>query len=672
MHSELLAKVDLLIDMSGSQGNSDLLKEELKEIDKRINTIKLEIETISSFGDEKYINNSERLLDESVKNNLELQIKKRRASLTDLKKNIDELVNKKDLLSIKADALQKELVNLEQFIEMLKEKLNVSQEGTEVYNSYKESINDNNITFLEKKAKLEVVEASLGQISNELEYLYLADQEMNEKLESSEEKLKGVIQVLSSNKAYIDEMLKKADILHLEELNQEFTTLEKRKIEIITDPGIIGADAKALIIEDDLISAILKIKELVTIIKSKPYMDIESSANLEAILSEAHTKAIHDRDEFAGILENKSYESYNNIVVENRLSHLNTILIKINEKKNSILNDIETLDTIDIRIVQDELATARAIEQKLENDIIEYEKIIEEDENRTPKKKAILNTALNAKREEYKIISEVTASYELELSNLIKSSISMMNDDLEGIVEQIDFINNEIRKLQTILSNQNKNKDVLAIERDKEELKKLSENVTLIEHRLKFDKTPNEILDEIEIMLGSIVNLSLQETSVPEIEFELNEEASEEYKPLLQEIEKALQVEESSISLNDLFEIQKTYRIESEPETVEFDETPLLEIEDINEEPVEEEIRQLEDDFVESIDLQLEEAIELDDDLSQFELEDKAINPNELPNEINIPKRLKIINVESLVMPEEEASDIEYIDFDMLSEGDLL
>ena len=66
---------------------------------------------------------------------------------------------------------------------------------------------------------------------------------------------------------------------------------------------MIANQAKELIIHDDKASALAKLQELVTIVKSKPYMDIPSSSELTAMLQEEEDAATTARDEFASLIQ---------------------------------------------------------------------------------------------------------------------------------------------------------------------------------------------------------------------------------------------------------------------------------------------------------------------------------------------------------------------------------
>ena len=59
----------------------------------------------------------------------------------------------------------------------------------------------------------------------------------------------------------------------------------------------------------------------------------------------------------------------------------------------------------------------------------------------------------------------------------------------------------------------NSSKDILAAEKDKEKLKRLSDDVQMITYRQGFEKKPDEIYDEIELLLGSMTSLEPDKNS---------------------------------------------------------------------------------------------------------------------------------------------------------------
>ena len=56
-----------------------------------------------------------------------------------------------------------------------------------------------------------------------------------------------------------------------------------------------------------------------------------------------------------------------------------------------------------------------------------------------------------------------------------------------------------------------KTKDLAEEENDKEQLKQINEEIKNIKNRQKFDKTPDEIFDQIDMILGSEKNIIKEE-----------------------------------------------------------------------------------------------------------------------------------------------------------------
>ena len=268
---------------------------------------------------------------------------------------------------------------------------------------------------------------------------------------------------------------------------------------------MIANEAKALIIEDDRENALAKIKELVSIAKSKPFMDIPNGTELAALLKDEEESAILARDEFAGFIDTKNYMDQDNKVIEERINYLDLEINGLEEKIRIAKEEIKKIDTIEIQQLNERLENTLEVESELENDLKNYQIIMEsEQEDKTPKRRAILAAAFNTKQNELANVLNLVNHYKYDQKILIGKAYKLEAIDIKKYEEEIFARQEEILEMTALLKNTNKVKDVLAIENDKKKLKELDDAVKDIKHRAKYSQTPSEIYDEIEIYLGSM------------------------------------------------------------------------------------------------------------------------------------------------------------------------
>ena len=135
----------------------------------------------------------------------------------------------------------------------------------------------------------------------------------------------------------------------------------------------------------------------------------------------------------------------------------------------------------------------------------EYKIIIEtENEDKTPKRRAILAAAFDRKQRELEDVARIIEQYKINQKSLVEKAHELENKDIKEYEKEIEIHRQEIREMEFLLENASKAKDVLAIENDKQKLKDLDAAVKNIKHRQRYSQTPSEIYDEIEISLGTM------------------------------------------------------------------------------------------------------------------------------------------------------------------------
>lgn len=523
MQSDVLKKIDVLVEMAGASLNIDTLKAEKRVIEEEIDELKESLVSLRDLKEEeKYFRASEKQVDENIKVSLEAKIKKQEKTIKKLQKQIDAAVLEEN--------------NLHASISRLKEDIRLSKEYIQVLTDRIETINDKNTgdyyrnLLQEENKKLDTLIADLrkseedysgtGGALERLSYLNLAMEEMNVKLEGEKAKLVETKANLLNPTSYIDEDLKERDAAQISEIQKKITDLEKRRLEIITDPTMIASEAKEAVITDDKASALAKLQELVTIVRAKPYMDIPSSNDFTAMLSAEEEAAIEARDEFASLIDSKNYLDGDSETIERRIDYLNLEIATLEEKIRVSNEEIKNIDSAEFLELTTRLKETEETAAQLIRELAEYKIIIEtEIEDKTPKRRAILAAAYDRKQKELENVQKIVDNYKKDQKILIHKAYVIETDRIKGFQEEIAVHKNEITEMNILLADVSKAKDVLAIENDKQKLKELDTVVKNIKHRQKYSQTPSEIFEEIAIYLGAIdTTVSISEPTVVGVE----------------------------------------------------------------------------------------------------------------------------------------------------------
>lgn len=505
MENDITRNIDTLFEMSESTLNVDTAKAELQEIDSRVIFLNTELNLLTEEGKkEKYFKASEKQVDENIKVSLEAKIKKQERAIQDLQKRIDEVVDEEIMLHNILTKLHNSIASSNEYIEILNDRYSaISDSENKAY--YQTLLQDEKQKLEDLIASLHIKEEEHNNVLNNLNDLNKKMEEMQEKLENEKSRLAETKTNLLNPLSYINEEMKKIDEDRKKEIKKELENLEKRRKEIINDAAMIANEAKALILEDNREKALIKIKELVSIAKSKPFMDIPNGAELAALLKDEEESAILARDEFAGFIDTKNYMDQDNKVIEERINYLDLEIKSLEEKIRIAKDEIKKIDTIEIQQLNERLEDTLEVQNELENDLKNYQIIMEsEQEDKTPKRRAILAAAFNTKQNELANVLNLVNHYKYDQKVLIGKAYKLEAIDIKKYEEEIFARQEEILEMTALLKNTNKVKDVLAIENDKKKLKELDDAVKDIKHRAKYSKTPSEIYDEIEIYLGSM------------------------------------------------------------------------------------------------------------------------------------------------------------------------
>ena len=508
MQKDVIEKIDLLVKMSGTPNNYETLQEELSQLEAQIENQKNQVRILKkSISEKTYIKASDRIIDENIKIGIENKIHYFQDSLDRLASQLkvishDEIEGHTSIVSLETERKQ-----LESFFSSLELKFKtIGRKDKSVYQFYEELIEETKKDLDTNQSLLNKEQAKYEQICDKLDQLGNRREDLEEKLQKEKDKFVEINQFLANPNSYVDQKAKQNDENLVDELTSQLESMERRRLEILTDPSFIAHDAIMLMVDEKENEALEKVRELV---KTRPFMEYDK-ADLEELLE----KTINERDGLATQLENKIYTNKEMTVVDARLQFLQEEKEKLSSEIQSLQEKIKNIDVVSVKKLMDLVRDSKACQDSLKEDIVEYKKVISShQEFKTPKKEASLRAALKKKEEEYSFVSQLVLAFEKDLENLVITSRDLEEKTLQHLIECLEKTETEIKDIQKNQVLMNSSKDILAAEKDKEKLKRLSDDVQMITYRQGFEKKPDEIYDEIELLLGSMTSLEPDKNS---------------------------------------------------------------------------------------------------------------------------------------------------------------
>ena len=261
---------------------------------------------------------------------------------------------------------------------------------------------------------------------------------------------------------------------------------------------MIGSDAKEFIISNDIISALNKVKELITIVKTKPYMDI----NNPDILDEELEKKESLRNELSSLIDNRAYENLDNNSLNKRINYIKKTITQNEDTIKTYQLEINKIDEIVNSSLGKNITELEEELLKLEKSITEYRTIVK-DKNKSTRTKANLENVIAKKEKERDILNDILSNYKENLLAKIERT-NILDNINKSLEEENNKFNYELNKLSKLSMLDLRTKDLVSEEEDKDKLKQVNEEIKAIKNRQKFSKTPDEIFDEIDMYLATV------------------------------------------------------------------------------------------------------------------------------------------------------------------------
>ena len=532
MHTDIFNNIDLLIEMAGSTLNTLDIEGELRDINKEIQDKKGQIEDLKGMmNDTRYFNASSELVDKNIEVSLKSKISRLNRKIKDIQLKLNDVKKEEAKTHDDVIALKDRIEKNKEYISLLESK------SGKLDSAYQSIVEQENMAMESLKQELAKKDKRYQEVLRELEVHEQALKELSDKKNSDSARLREIEDNLGNPNAYIDEDLKSHDEERLNSLNESLVSLQKRRLEYLTDPNMIGMDAKELIANNDFTEALKKIKELVTIVKAKPFMDITN----KQILDEELEKKEAERTELANYIDSKNYAGMSSNVAQKRIEYLNKELEK---EKALILQYQEENKKIEQEIGEDLSPLIGGLEEEIRNissEIEDYQTLLQ-DNTKSRKTKTNLENAILKKEKEKDAMNDILDNYKKDLLFKIKSS-NRLEKLLERYNQDITQKTEEIEELNRMALFDGASKDYIEEEQDKEKLKKINDEINQIKNCRKYDRTPDEIYDQIEMLLANTkVDAPIKEEKEEENQVEVpidglfdNEPTKEE--PLIKVVE---------------------------------------------------------------------------------------------------------------------------------------
>lgn len=575
MQSKIFSLIDLLLKMANTKNTYEELEAKRNLLLDEINNLKKAIDDLSSsMTDDKYFDASSEIVDR----NIEISIVKKLANLEyeeeELEKKLDEKRKKEQDLLVSIEKLKERIVKSKSNMSLVDDRVKFAK-NEDVKQLYSSLYQDE-----EKKSGID--EQELNSLNNdlkvnsaEMESLNQAISSVKEKCETLKARLSDVRSSLSNKKSYIDKSAMSKDKEELEALNKDLKRLEEEQSRILMNPVMLVSDIKDLIMNKDDNAALDKLKQLENSINEIPYMNIENKQDLLKELDRLKSQ----KDEIISSINDHEYVSHDITLIDNRISWLKSLDIYYKRSIKAYEEEIKYIDNNLVLPASKELKNAESEALNAEKQIDEYNSIIN-DESKSALAISKMKIAKDKKLSDFNVITDIANKYQTSIGLLIEKSVNLQNESISELEEKIEEGNAEINKLEELKQKGIKSKNAIKQEDDRKAAQKIDDDIKAINHRLTFDATPAQIIDDIEMMLTSNMNDSAKELPIApndKKEAEINNEKTEE-----EEVIPFFEITDEDSSTTNEKPIEKNVRTENNAETVP---NPIFaEINDDNEE----------------------------------------------------------------------------------------
>ena len=474
MNAKINEILNLFINISGEKYNISELLDELDRIDKRIPELNDKIAKLKAgMTEDKYFDASSEIIDRNIEISLQKKLDHLYNRLKVLKDQNEELLNKHRIEEERFSNLNKNLESCQSFVHDL--------QGLDFESS---SANVQKLIDMEND-RFELVLNEINSTQDNRNKVGEACRDINEEIaklektiQTEEDRLFEVKESLKTKKSYVNEELKSEDLRELNDYETEINDLQNKKEEIIN-----SITYQSNLIREELNnpnfdrSKVMDIaKSMASNLNSLPYLSVED----DTILTEEFGQLSSKRDELTAVIENKKYSLKNKKPYELRIEYVNQKLSNaqdIKEDYESLLNFILNQE---IEVIIDNLVKLKNEQREMMN--------------------AFANNSKAELQKEF--MDELLNRYENDLAKTlakakdISSKIGDQDREIAEAKQEIETINRE-NKLDFDLENQ------VEKELDNRMLEEVTDKLKYLNSRIRVGITPNQLCDQIEMLLDS-------------------------------------------------------------------------------------------------------------------------------------------------------------------------
>lgn len=474
MNAKINEILNLFINISGEKYNISELLDELDRIDKRIPELNDKIAKLKAgMTEDKYFDASSEIIDRNIEISLQKKLDHLYNRLKVLKDQNEELLNKHRIEEERFSNLNKNLESCQSFVHDL--------QGLDFESS---SANVQKLIDMEND-RFELVLNEINSTQDNRNKVGEACRDINEEIaklektiQTEEDRLFEVKESLKTKKSYVNEELKSEDLRELNDYETEINDLQNKKEEIIN-----SITYQSNLIREELNnpnfdrSKVMDIaKGMASNLNSLPYLSVED----DTILTEEFGQLSSKRDELTAVIENKKYSLKNKKPYELRIEYVNQKLSNaqdIKEDYESLLNFILNQE---IEVIIDNLVKLKNEQREMMN--------------------AFANNSKAELQKEF--MDELLNRYENDLAKTlakakdISSKIGDQDREIAEAKQEIETINRE-NKLDFDLENQ------VEKELDNRMLEEVTDKLKYLNSRIRVGITPNQLCDQIEMLLDS-------------------------------------------------------------------------------------------------------------------------------------------------------------------------
>ena len=495
---------EMLVSMAvPGKNKADLytLKHEVEELNSQNIKILSKLSEYKDMSDDKYMDVARRMQDQTFLMQYQKDLANLKEEKADLDSKLKELKEQEELLHSKVARVNSTLTRRADEIHKMQVRM-AQAEDEETKKLYETRIESEQIKNRNTEARAEKANNEYDDIQMRIESIVVQLEDINDEIQKNEVALQELEDRLQNNDAYVDQMRKLADLEKKERLAEELKEKETRKAEIVSNPVYLANQAVEAHLEGDPTLARKICEEIAKIATANnAYINEPNKESLK----EALVAAEEARDTFNESLVGKAYESSRSSITDIRIDYLKGRIDSYQQEISSLKSKIMELDLdqkygtdASIKKLEEAIATITESTEKYEELLSKKDEVSEEEINELQaayeKEKKYLENA-KAMRDGY------TENYLQDLER-----IDRINKDIQSYEEDIKAYTSEIDKLEKerVLSGTN-NKDILAQRKDMKTLQDKAKIVQDIKASLNFDKTPNQVLAQIDQILGIVI-----------------------------------------------------------------------------------------------------------------------------------------------------------------------